>query len=126
MKTKVLFVIQLLMGLIFFVFGLNGFLNFIPQPPLTGTALTFFTGMMAAPYFIPVLKGTEVLVGLALLTNRFVALALVVIAPIILQIFLYHTIVDPSGAPMAIALVVFLITLMISKSANYKTVLAAK
>ena len=126
MKTKALFVIQLLMGLIFFVFGLNGFLNFIPQPPLTGTSLTFFTGLMAAPYFIPVLKGTEVLVGLALLTNRFVALALVVIAPIILQIFLYHTIVDPSGAPMAIALVVFLITLMISKSAKYKTVLAAK
>ncbi len=126
MKTKTLFGIQIIMGLIFFVFGLNGFLNFIPQPTPPEGALKYLMGLMAAPYFFPLLKGVEVIAGLSLLTNRFVALALVVLAPIVLQIFLYHTILDPSGAIMAITLMIFLLVLAWGKKEKYSALLTSK
>ncbi len=106
MSSKIAFVTRVLQGLIFFVFGLNGFLNFLPMPPMAPEAMNFFTAMMATGYFFPVLKGTEVLAGLLLLSNRFVPLALILLAPIVVQICLFHTFVEKSGLPMALALVV--------------------
>lgn len=90
------------LGLIFFVFGLNGFLNFIPQPPPPENLMTFVTGLMASKYFFPFLKGTEVLCGLMLLANRFVPLALVILAPIVLNIFLVHAFLAPEGLILAV------------------------
>ncbi|AFY03227.1 hypothetical protein Bdt_3552 [Bdellovibrio bacteriovorus str. Tiberius] len=85
-----------LLGLIYFVFGLNGFLQFIPAPPtMPEGAMAFMGGMMAAPYFFPVLKGTEVICGALLLSGFAAPLALVVLAPITLQIFLFHSFLTP-------------------------------
>ncbi|MBL4847338.1 MAG: DoxX family protein [Planctomycetes bacterium] len=95
---------RLLLGLIFVVFGLNGFLNFIPIPPPTGAAAEFMGGLAAAGYFFPLLKGTEIVVGLALLSNRFVPLALVVLAPITINIVAFN-ILEPAGLPLAILIV---------------------
>lgn len=101
--SKLTLGIRLLMGLMFFVFGLNGFLNFIPTPTdLPEKMVTFTTGLMASGYFFPLLKGTEVICGLMLLSGVLVPLALVVLAPIILNIFLVHAFLAPSGLPMAI------------------------
>lgn len=88
---------RLVLGLVFFVFGLNGFLHFLPQPPMPSGAAGFITGLFSAPYFLPVLKGTEVLAGVLLLGNRFVPLALTLLAPIIVQIALFHTFLAPSA-----------------------------
>lgn len=96
-----------LMGLIFVVFGLNGFLHFIPvPPPANEQAGAFMGGLAAAGYFFPVLKITEIVAGLMLLAGRFVPLALILLAPIVVQIFLYHTLLDLGGFPMALVLVV--------------------
>lgn len=96
MKTKVYFGSRLLLGLIYFVFGLNGFLNFIPTPTdMPQAAQTFMGGMMSASYFLPVLKGTEVIAGLLLLTGFAAPLALVILAPITLQILLFHGFLTP-------------------------------
>ncbi|NUN04181.1 MAG: DoxX family protein [Bdellovibrio sp.] len=96
MKSKIPFVARLLLGLIFFVFGLNGFLNFIPVPPtMPEGAMAFMGGMMAAPYFFPVLKGTEVICGALLLSGMWSPLALVILAPITIQIFLFHAFMTP-------------------------------
>lgn len=123
---KTITAIQYLFGLIFFIFGLNGFFHFLPQPPAPEEGMKYLSGLMAAPYFFPLLKGTEVLVGLALLANRFVSLALIVITPIVVQIFLYHTVLDPSGAAMAIVLVLFLGVLAWNKRENYSNLLNPK
>jgi uncharacterized membrane protein YphA (DoxX/SURF4 family) len=96
---------RILLGLVFFVFGLNGFLHFLPQPPMPAQAMGFIGGLGSASYFLPVLKGTEVLAGIALLSNRFVPLALTLLAPIIVQIVLFHTFLVPS-AGMSILLLV--------------------
>ena len=86
---KVTTISRYLLGLIFFVFGLNGFLQFLPAPPLPESALAFIGGLASAPYFFPVLKGTEVITGLLLLTGIAAPVALVILAPISLQIFLF-------------------------------------
>ena len=92
---------RIVLGLIFFVFGLNGFLNFLPTPQPESMA-AFMTGLASTGYFFPLLKGTEVICGALLLVGAFVPLSLVVLAPIVLNIFLVHAFMAPDGLPMAV------------------------
>ncbi len=96
--------VQGLMGLIFFVFGLNGFLHFIPDPELTGDAATYMGGLGTAGYFFPVLKIVEITAGFLLLIRKFPALALVLLVPVVVQIFLFHAFLEPEGLVMAVPL----------------------
>jgi len=98
---------RLFMGLAFTVFGLNGFLHFIPQPkempPGTGE---FFGALMKTGYMMPLIFGTQLLTGVLLLLNRFVPLALALIAPVIVNIIAFHIVLNPSGiVPGAVVLV---------------------
>ncbi|MFT7670118.1 MAG: putative membrane protein YphA (DoxX/SURF4 family) [Planctomycetota bacterium] len=116
---------RLLLGLIFAIFGLNGFLHFIPIPPPEGAAADFMGGLAATGYFFPLLAGTQVAVGLALLTNRFTALALIVLAPITVQIVAFHT-VAPEGMPLALVVLVLHLGLAWHQRASFSPLLAAK
>lgn len=94
---------RLVLGFIFFASGLAGLLNLAPPPAdLPESLKTFMAGMMATTYFFPLLKGTETICGALLLSGYFVPLALVVLAPIVLNIFLTHLFLAPSGLPVAI------------------------
>jgi len=117
---------RLLLGAVFTVFGLNGFFQFLPMPPMEGPPMEFMGALGAAGYFFPLLKATEVTVGLALLSGFFVPLALTVLAPITINIFAFHAFLAPSGLPMAIAIVVLQIFLAWSKRDAYRAVLSAK
>jgi uncharacterized membrane protein YphA (DoxX/SURF4 family) len=94
------------MGLLFFVCGLNGFLSFIPPPsaPMPENAAAFVMGLMKAGYFMPLVAGVEALVGALLLTGRFVPLALTLLAPVLLNILLFHATLAPDGLGLAIVL----------------------
>lgn len=98
MKSKSVIGARLLLGLIFFVFGLNGFFNFLPQPQIGPKALDFAMALMNTGYMFPVIKGTEVLVGILLLTGVAVPFALVLLAPIALNILLFNLILVFSPA----------------------------
>ncbi len=103
--NKLPMIARIILGLIFFVFGLNGFFNFIPTPEAMPEKLvTFTTGLMASGYFFPLLKGTEVVCGALLLIGAFVPLSLIVLAPIILNIFLVHAFLEPKGVIMAVVI----------------------
>jgi uncharacterized membrane protein YphA (DoxX/SURF4 family) len=94
---------RILVGLVFFVSGLDGFLHFLPQPtqlPNEG-ALAFAIALMKSGYMFPLIKGTEATVGALLLANRFVPLALVLIAPVVVNIFAFHAFLEPSGIVIA-------------------------
>lgn len=117
---------RLLLGAIFAVFGLNGFLHFIPQPPPAGLAAVFVGGLGASGYFFPLLKGTEVLVGLALLGNRFVPLALTVLAPIVVNIVAFHAFLAPSGVALPIVIAALGIYLAYTERAVFAPVLRAR
>ena len=98
MKAKAVIGARLLLGLIFFVFGLNGFLNFLPAPPMEGKGLDFIMALVNTGYMFPAIKGVEVLAGVLLLAGIAVPFALVILAPIALNILLFHTILAPAPA----------------------------
>ena len=100
---------RLLLGSIFVVFGLNGFLHFMPMPP-TGVAAQFFGALFASRYWV-VIFGLQIVGGLLLLLNRFVPLALVLLAPVIVNIFFFHALMAPTGLPLAMVVVILWTTL---------------
>lgn len=82
---------RVVLGLIYFVFGLNFFLHFIPTPPSAGgVADAFVGGLFQSGYFFPMLKSIEIVLGAFLLIGLFVPLSLVVLMPISLNILLFH------------------------------------
>lgn len=97
---------RLFLGAVFTVFGLNGFFQFLPMPPPPPAAGSFIGAMFATGYLFPLVKGTEVVAGLLLLGNRFVPLALTLLAPVIVNIVFFHAFLAPTG--MALPLVVLL------------------
>src|SRR5205823_3105543 len=103
--------LRIILGLIYFVFGLNGFLGFISMPPLPEAAMGFMGGMFSAPYFIWILKPTEIIGGFLLLLGKAVPFALVILAPITVNIFLFHLFL--AGSPgMAIGMFIIHVALI--------------
>ncbi len=97
---------RIILGLIYFVFGLNFFLHFIPTPPPTGGEADAFTGgLFQSGYFFPMLKGLEVTLGGLLLLGYFVPLALVVLMPISINILLFHAFLAPENTAMGVIIV---------------------
>jgi putative oxidoreductase len=94
-----------LLGLIFLVFGLNGFLHFIPMPPPGGIAGQFLGALFVSHYLVPIFL-LQVVPAILLLINRFVPLALTLLAPIIVNIVLFHALMAPEGLPMAVVVTV--------------------
>jgi putative oxidoreductase len=92
---------RFLLGLIFLVFGLNGFLHFIPMPPPTGVAGQFLGSMFVTKYLLFVFA-IQLIGGVLLLLNRYVPIALTILALIIVNILLFHSLMNPSGLGLAI------------------------
>lgn len=126
MKSKMDLGARAILGLIFVIFGLNGFLQFIPMPPPPEHMMAFFNGMMATKYMFPLVKGLEVICGLALLTNLFVPLALLVLAPICVNILLLHIFVAPEGLPMAILVTALGLIIAWARCEKFAPLLKAK
>jgi putative oxidoreductase len=90
-----------LAGVIFLVFGLNGFLNFIPLPPPGGIAGQFM-GALYVSHYLWVVFAFQVIAGVLLLVNRYVPLAVAILAPVLVNILTFHALMAPSGLPLAI------------------------
>jgi uncharacterized membrane protein YphA (DoxX/SURF4 family) len=100
MKIAVL-VARILLGLMFVVFGLNGFLSFLHMPMPTGPAGQYM-GVLFVSHYLHVVFLIEVIGGLLLLAGQFVPLALVLLGPVIFNIILFHATLEPSGLPLAL------------------------
>ena len=98
-------IVRTLMGLIFFVFGLNGFFQWM-TPEVSGEGGGFLSALADTGYMLPMLKLTETIAGLFLLLGRFVPLALTLLAPIIVNILGFHAFLSTEGLGMAVVLVV--------------------
>ena len=90
-----------LAGVIFLVFGLNGFLNFIPFPPPAGIAAQFM-GALYASHYLWVIFAFQIVAAVLLLVNRYVPLAVAVLAPVLVNILTFHVLMAPSGLPLAL------------------------
>ena len=102
----VTFVGRVLMGLLFLFASITYLFKLIEPPPLTGAMKTFNDGLDASVYLMPAVKIVELLCGIAFVVGRFVPLATVLIAPIIVNIVLVHAFLAPEGLPVAVFLVV--------------------
>ncbi len=114
-----------LLGLAFVVFGLNYFLHFLPQPAAPADAIAF-AGALAAGKIFAIIKPIEIAAGLSLLANRFVPLALTLLAPIEIGILAFHVAFEPSGLPLIAILIAFTIYLAWSYRAAFAPMLRAR
>ncbi len=126
MKPYGPFAARIVLGLIFFVFGLNFFLHFIPQPPMPPAAGAFAGAMFATGYIFQLLKVIEVVSGALLLGGFFVPLALALLAPIIVNIFFFHAVLAPGGIAVPIVCLALEIYLAWAYRSAFRSMLQAK
>ena len=100
-------IVRVLFGLSFTVFGLDGFLHFLPQPttPPPEGAMAFGFALCKSGYMFQLIKGTELAAGLLILTGRFTPLGLVLLAPVLVNIVAFHAFLAPDGLGLALVLV---------------------
>jgi uncharacterized membrane protein YphA (DoxX/SURF4 family) len=127
MKSKLVLAARILLGLIFFVFGLNFFFHFLPQPSAPPAAAAAFAGaMFATGYLFVLVKVVEVASGLLLLVGRFVPLALALLAPVVVNIIMFHAFLAPAGLPVPILVLALELGLAWSYRDAYRPMLAAR
>jgi uncharacterized membrane protein YphA (DoxX/SURF4 family) len=119
-ESKAIKIAQLFLGLAFTVFGLNGFLHFMPQPQPGPEAGAFLGALAATGYMFPLIKGTEVVAGVLLLLGRAPSLALILLAPIAVNIVAYHAALDPAGSAIGILLSVVMLVVAWARRDDYR------
>jgi uncharacterized membrane protein YphA (DoxX/SURF4 family) len=123
LNDKLTLSLRIFLGTMFIVFGLNGFFGFITVPPMNEAATKFMTALEETGYFIPMLKGIEVVTGCMLLTGYKVPLALVMLAPIVVNIFMFHFVIAASGIIFALVLLGIYCTLLVAYKQSFKKLL---
>ena len=127
-KSVAVIAARVVLGLIYFVFGLNFFFHFIPMngPALSPQAEAFTTGLFQSGYFFPFLKGLEVLFGAFILAGIFVPLSLVVLVPVSINILLYHAYLAPEGTAMGVVILLLNLFLAWAYRSAFKPLLTSK
>jgi len=101
----VVMIARILLGLIFVVFGLNGYLNFIPAPLPSGLAGQFL-GVLFQSHYVYFVCAVQIAGGALLLVNRYVPFGLTLLGPVIVNILLYHLTMDLKGIPLALVVTI--------------------
>jgi uncharacterized membrane protein YphA (DoxX/SURF4 family) len=114
---------RILLGLPLVVFGLNPFFNFMPKPE---TLPPFVEALIKSGYMMPLIGITLLIVGVLLLVNRFVPLALALFAPFILNSIAFHVFLERSGLPIALVFLVFELYLAWAYRNAFRPMLAAR
>lgn len=132
MNKKVVFGARTILGLIFFVFGLNGLLmiltgtGFIPMPAPSEKMMAVMGGLFAAGYLMPLVKVLEIVGGAFLLSNRYVPLALALLAPIMVNILGLHLFAEPSALPMGLTMTILMGILFADNRRSFQPLFGAK
>jgi len=125
MKIAVI-IVRILVGLMFLFSSVVVLFKLVPQPELKGPVKVFMDGINASVYLLPLIKTTELICAIALITGRFVTLALVVLFPIIINIVLFHAFLGPENLPTVIALLLGILFLAYAHRKNYVSLFTVK
>src|SRR5438876_11697894 len=117
---------RLLLGLIFVVFGLNGFLNFINMGPMPSGLAGQFIGALAQSHYFWVVAALQVAGGALLLVNRYVPLALVLLGPVIVNIICYHVFLNPMGWPLPLVVTILWFIVFYGKRQYFSGIFAQR
>ncbi len=123
MKSKIDLVARILLGVILLLFGLNTFFHFMPMPEPPEDAGKLLGAFAESGYIFPMIGVVKIGVGVMLLINRYVALALLLLAPFSVNIILYHLALDLKGIPVALIVTALNIYLLFANKAKYDAVL---
>ena len=115
MNSQFTKIVRIFLGVLLLIFGANKFLHFSPLPPPVGAAGDFMNSLGATGYVFPIVGIFEVCIGIMLLFKKWVAFALILLAPISINIVLFHLFLDIPGVGAAL-LVVTLNTILIYKN----------
>lgn len=119
-------IIRILLGLLMVMSSIVVLFNLVPQPELSGPVKTFMEGIMASGYLLSLIKITELICGLALISGFYAPLATVILFPISLNIFLYHTSLDTSGLPVSLFVILANIFLAFAYRKHYRGLMVAR
>ncbi len=130
MKSKVVLVCRLLLGALFLFSGVSGLMMVLgignmAMPPMEPAMATIMAGFMATKYMLPLVKLIEIVAGLLLISGKFQNLAIVLLGPIVVNIFLIHLCVERHELPMALAVVGVFGVIVWSRWDEFKFVLKA-
>ncbi len=114
-----------LLGLLFLVFGLNGFLHFIPMPPMPGLPGQFMGALFESHYSVAIFA-VQLFGAILLLINRYVPLALALLAPVIVNIIVFHVTMQPAGLPPGLVVTILWILVFIPVRSAFAGILQAK
>ena len=119
---------RVLLGLLFFVSGFNGLFHVLPEPSaqLPAGAAAFAGALLATGYMFPLIMATQLIVGTLLLSNRFVPLALTLLAPFMVNSIAFHLFLEPSGRPMALIVLALQLFLVWRYRRSYAVLLTAR
>lgn len=106
MNSQFTLLIRVVLGILLVVFGSNKFLHFIPLPPPSGSAADFMNSLGATGYIFPIVGILEVIIGAMLLFKKWIAFALILLAPISINILLFHVFLDIPGVSAALLVTV--------------------
>lgn len=115
-----------LLGLMFTVFGLNGFLNFIHQPPPANPLAIQFFIAISSSHFAAFFFAVQLIAGLLLLSGRFVPLALTLLAAELYNILAFHLTLAPASIPPALVACVLWLLVFLQYRKSFRALLAAK
>ena len=112
-----------LLGIMFLVFGLNGFLHFIHQPPPPSPLAVQFFMAVSASHFMTLVFAVQIVGAVLLLSGRFIPLALTILAPVVINILNYHFTMDPSGVVPGLVAAVFWFLVFIPIRSSFSALL---
>lgn len=112
MNSKITMALRIILGLILIIFGANKFIGFMPSPELPEAAGNFMGALASTGYMFPLIGAVEVIVGVLLILNKCVPFALVLLAPVAVNMVLFHLKLAPGGIGPA-ALVTILNAILI-------------
>ncbi len=125
MNAKVQMVIRIFLGAILVLFGLNKFLNFLPPMVPGAEAGAFMGALVATGYMMPLVGLVEVVSGALLLSNKYVAIALLLLAPISVNIVAFHLFLDPANIVPALLVAIMNVYLLLANKSKFSGVLSA-
>lgn len=102
MNSKFTMTVRIILGILLIIFGSNKFLHFIPMPEATGSAGDFMSSLGATGYIFPIVGVLEVFIGIMLLLKKWVPFVIILLAPISINILLFHLFLDIPGVSAAL------------------------
>ncbi|MCD6544614.1 MAG: DoxX family membrane protein [Flavobacteriaceae bacterium] len=120
MNNKIQKIIQIILGLILIIFGANKFIGFMPPPELPEAAASFMGALVKTEYMFPFIGIVEVIIGLLLVFNKWVAFALILLAPVAVNMILFHLKLAPGGIGPAALVTILNVVLIYVNWNKYK------